>query len=473
MTRSIFPTLALCLFLLLAGCREDALISSTDLQFLQHGIIVNYSTADYVHHTEVGDTLYINQGQNILFKSSYALNGQVISMDSAINLYEAHYWIIAEDTINATAFEYDFDSVGYYSCFLNTIDYAGDTLKDTVHIFVGTPLEISLVTPPLQSNVEPLSDDYIELNWEISGIDPWENSSCAVYAAVSEGIAISKETHWIDILDSVNSLSVNDCKSGMRLKGPLISQKWLQKYGIDLKDSSLSVYWGVKATTLTENGFKETASDVSVFNTLFLEGDSSILQLKPVYENLVTGTKISSQIILIDALGDTLKRINYDTPKESLNIKVKPQNGIQIYAYETKQTDYEARPITIDVPKRTKIRLTDSLVFTDKVPPKATPIKTSLALTDSIQFYFMDNGSGISPTQKKYIIADYDTINVNYSASVLSFPNPCHRECNIKIPISDNARNRNGDLFWTLKLGRDSMFITGPFAPKEEVTWRY
>lgn len=469
MVRSILYTIGLCLFLLLAGCRDDALVSSTDLQFLQQGIIVNYSTDDYVHHTEqAADTLYINRGQNILFKSAYALNGQYISMDSAINLYDAHYWVIEGDTINTTSFEYDFDSAGYYPCILNTIDFSGDTLKDTAHIFVGTPLEISLVTPPLQSSVEALSEDYLELNWKISGIDPWEKSSCTVYAAVSEDIPLSQYTHWIDILDSVSSLSANDCKSGIQLKGPLISEVWLEKYGIDLKDSSLTVYWGVKARVYTESGYEEYASAVSAFNTLFLEGDSSVIQIKPTYENLVAGTDISTQIILTNALGDTLKKITYDTPEEPLNIKVMPQSNLHIYAFETLRTDYEAAPVTINVPERSKIRLADSIVFTDKVPPKAVPVKTALSIDDSIQFYFMDNGSGISSTQKKFIIADYDTVSVQYNSSILSFANPCRRECNLKVPIPDNARNRNTELFWTLKFYRDSMYLSGPFAPKEE-----
>ena len=468
MTRTVFHIAAFCLLLLLVSCRDESLISSTDLQFLQQGIIVSYSTENYTTHTEQIDTLYINQGQNILFKSAYAINGQTISMDSAINLYDSHFWEIKGDTINATSFEYDFDSTGYYPCVLNTIDFSGDTLKDTAHIFVGSSLGISLVTPPLQSNIEPLSNDYVELNWKISGIDPWEKSSCAVYAAVAEDIPLSKYTHWIDILDSVNSLSINDCKSGVRLKGPLISEMWLKRYGIDLKDSSLTVYWGVKARAYTENGFEEYASAVSAFNTLFLEGDSSVIQIKPTYEYLVPGTEISTQIILIDAQGDTLKKITYDTPEEPLNVRVKPQSDLHIYAVETLRTDYEATPITVNVPERTKIHLADSIVFTDKVPPKATPVKTALSLEDSIQFYFMDNGSGIASTQKRFIIADYDTVNAVYNSSILSFANPCRRECNLKVPIPDNARNRNAELFWTLKFHRDSMYISGPFVPKEE-----
>jgi len=468
MIRSILYTAALCLFLLLVGCRDDALISSTDLQFLQQGIVVNYSTGYYISHTEQVDTLYINQGQNVTFKAVYALNGQGLSMDSAINLYDLHYWVIGDDSINATTFDYDFDSAGYHPCILNTVDFSGDTLKDTVHVFVGTPLEISLVTPPLQSSVEALTDDYLELNWNVSGIDPWEKSSCTVYAAVSEDIPLSQYTHWIDILDSVSSLSANDCKSGIQLKGPLISEEWLKMYDIDLKDSSLTVYWGVKARVYTDNGFEEFATAVSAFNTLFLEGDSSVIQIKPTYENLVAGTEISTQIILIDALGDTLKKVTYDNPEEPLNIKVKPQSNLHIYTFETLRTDYEATPITINVPERTKIRLADSITFTDKVPPKAVPVKTALSIDDSIQFYFMDNGSGISPSQKKFIIADYDTVSAQYSSSVLSFANPCRRECNLKVPIPDNARNRNTELFWTLKFNRDSMYLSGPFAPKEE-----
>ena len=468
MARFFSHTTLLCLLLLLTSCREEALISPKDLQFLQQGILTTTWTENYIRHTEQVDTLYINQGETVLFTAGYSLNGTTVSQDSAINLYNSHYWEIEGDTIGTYSAEYQFDSVGYHTCVLKTVDFAGDTLKDTVHIFVGTPLKISLVTPPLQSSVEPLSSDYIELNWDVSGIDPWEKSECVVYAAVSDDIPIAPSTRWIDILDSVSFLDANDCKSGIRLKGPLISELWLQNYGINLRDSSLTIYWGVKATAYTSNGFQEVDTDVSAFNTLFLGGDSSIIQIKPVYTSLVTGTSISTKIVLLSALGDTLKSLTYDTPGKPLNIKVKPQSGLRIYAFETKQTDYEANPVTIDVPARTKVRLADSIVFVDKVPPKAAPVKTAFALTDSVKFYFMDNGSGISQAQKKIVVADYDTVGAVYESSIISFENPCHRTCKLKIPIPDNAKNRNTEMYWKLEPGKDSLRISGPFVPKED-----
>ena len=468
MTRLFLAAALASLFLLFAGCREDASIASSDLIFLQQEINSTTWTEYGTRYTEHLDTLYVNQGEKVLFSAYYALSGRSIPTDSAVNLFDSHYWKIGESITRASSFEYQFDSVGHHLCILHTIDFSGDTLKDTVHIFTGTPLDITLVTPPQQSSVEPLSKDFVELNWVVSGIDPWEKSECTVYAAVAEDIELSRYSRWIDILDSVNFLVANDCKTGVQLKGPLISEKWLEANDIDLKDSSLTIYWGVKARVYTENGFEELSSDVSVFNTLLLAGDSSIIQVKPTYESLVAGTKISTQIVLVSDLGDTLKRITYDNPNEPLSIKVLPQSGLHILAYETKRTDYTVKPVVIDVPERTKIRLTDSFHFTDKIPPKAAPVKTSLVPTDSVRFYFMDDGSGISSSQKKFVIADYDTVNAVYEAPILSFANPCRRECKIRIPISDNARNRNAELFWAFKPDKDSLRITGPFISKEE-----
>ena len=261
MTRLFFAFALTSLFLLLAGCREDAVISRANIQFLQQRILVTtWSDKEhYIRQTEQLDTLYINQNEQANFTAAYAINGSTISSDSAMNLYSSHFWQIEDKTINSTFFEYSFDSVGYHICVLNTIDYTGDTLRDTLHIFVGTPLRISLITPPSDVSVEPLSNDYIELNWDISGIDPWEESSCAVYAAVAEGVPLSRNTHWLDILDYVSALSYSDCKGGIRLKGPLISAQWLENSGLDLKDTSLTIYWGVKATTTTNSGIEEQA----------------------------------------------------------------------------------------------------------------------------------------------------------------------------------------------------------------------
>ena len=285
MTRLFFGAALACLFLLFTGCREDAVISRTDIQFLQQGILVtHWSDEDhYSKYTEQLDTLYINQGEQVLFSAGYAINGSTISSDSAMNLYSSHYWELEGESINSTTIESHFDSVGYRIVVLNTIDFSGDTLRDTLHIFVGSPLDIALVTPASDAHIEPLSDDYIELNWNITGIDPWESSECTVYAVVAEGVSLSKNTHWLDILDSINALSIGDCKNGMRLKGPLISEKWLQMNGLDLKDTSLMVYWGVKATAFTDNGFEEQARDASSFSTKFTERKNSVIQVKPIY----------------------------------------------------------------------------------------------------------------------------------------------------------------------------------------------
>ncbi len=470
MTRPFFAVALACFFLLFTGCREDAVISRTDIQFLQQGILVtHWSDEDhYSKYTEQLDSLYINQGEQVLFTAGYAINGNAISSDSAMNLYSSHYWELEGESINSTTIESRFDSVGYRFTVLNTIDFSGDTLRDTLHIFVGSPLDITLVTPTSDAHIEPLSDDYIELNWDISGIDPWESSECAVYAVVAEGVSLSKSTHWLDILDSVNALSIGDCKNGMRLKGPLISEKWLQMNGLDLKDTSLMVYWGVKATAFTENGFEELAKDASSFSTKFIGRKNSVIQIKPIYEGLTPGSSISTKIVLVNASGDTLKTIPYTDTSKPKSINIQPQSGLQIYPYESKLTDYEAKPIVIDVPERSMLRLGDSIVFTDKIPPKAAPVKSAFALTDSIRFYFMDNGSGINPTQKKFVLADYDTINAVYEQSILSFVNPCRRECKIKIPIPDNARNRNAELFWRMVPNKDSLRITGPFVQMEE-----
>jgi len=80
----------------------------------------------------------------------------------------------------------------------------------------------------------------------------------------------------------------------------------------------------------------------------------------------------------------------------------------------------------------------------------------------------MDSGSGINPTQKKFVIADFDTVTVTYESNILSFANPCRKDCQIRIPVPDNARNRNSELFWRMEPDKDSLRITGPFVQTED-----
>ena len=121
MTRLFFGAALACLFLLFTGCREDAVISRTDIQFLQQGILVtHWSDEDhYSKYTEQLDTLYINQGEQVVFSAGYAINGSTISSDSAMNLYSSHYWELECESINSTTIESRFDSVGYRIVVLN------------------------------------------------------------------------------------------------------------------------------------------------------------------------------------------------------------------------------------------------------------------------------------------------------------------------------------------------------------------
>ncbi|MCF0215494.1 MAG: hypothetical protein HUK21_03360 [Fibrobacteraceae bacterium] len=439
---STFFLLCVILFIGLLGCGEDSKISGHPLPIIGQSIlIVTSEGADQVPDIYTNpDSIFVDIGETIKFTSNYTLNGQPISGETANQFYASHLWNIEGDLFNVSSFRYSFDSPGEKKAILKTADYFGDTLSDTVFIFVNTPAEINLISPFDRYNqVDPLLKNALEMEWETKGIDPWENSNCYLY------IDTDKAKVWDNLQGVVN------CSKKVYLHGPLT-----------LEDTSSTLYWAMQMTTFTADSYEEVRSPIYSFTTLLPQGDSSVVKIPYSFKHYHLEDSLSTDIILINAAGDTLKKFQTRTPYGSITTNVKEQNNLQIVVKENRHSEYRHDVVKVDIPAHSTV-FVDSIFMVDSIPPMLEFTKSLYSTEAFVNIAVLDNGSGVNWGSLQTFVNGID-VDAIYMPPFIMIPKEVFMgKAKISFFVEDNARNASSPLFWKAENINNSVAISGPF----------
>ena len=446
----------LILFTLLA-CGESHLVDDSDQPTLKQHIFVlpDRLTGQPYNYAAPATTVYLDTNKSFKFWAAYSIDDRFITSDSAEDHFLNHNWIIDGEKYNISPLRFKFSTPGYRQGILETVDLLNDTLRDTVNIFVNTPASIGIVAPINGFNqVYPGMNGSVDLRWTFTGLDPWEESTCYIYASYE------KDYVW------KTPIGVVDCSEEVAFKGSFLGDS-LTSYIMEHpeRDTSVTIYWGVKAVFYTEDGFEERdSSDIFHFSTLFLHTDSAIISIPIVYDNL-RNSSTHTRVIITSSTGDTLDLQETSTSPTTITSRILPQTSLRIHVYDVSKTEFEAEDITIST-YPSALTAIDTIHLQDKILPQLAPLQNALRFGDSIAFYALDNGAGINPN-RIFVIQDSDTLDFSYDEPFIKFKSRCYIECNVRIIIEDNARNANSKVFWKLKPKTgylDSLFISGPFT---------
>ncbi len=436
----------------MTACGDDYVFSQEAVpQLVQHMFTLpdRFSGQPYLY-TVPSSTVYLDTNESVKFWAVYSLDGMYLTPDNAEAHYLNHSWTIDNETYNVSPLRYSFPAPGYHRGILRTVDLFGDTLQDTLNIFVNTPISIRAVAPINGYNqVDPASKSEIELNWELSGVDSWETARCFIYAS------FDAEEIWNENIGEVN------CFHGAQLLGTYISKGLLEKISTGFEpDTSVTVYWGVKASLTTDQGFIERDStDVFRFSTRYIRTDKSRIDIPIVYEDL-RDTNIHTLVVITNVQGDTLTTLENFKAPTTLHAVIDAQTGIRISITDLKKTEYRTNGITLNVLSGTQVLL-DTVKFQDKTQPQVAQLTPSKDQRDTVIFYALDNGSGINP-QRIVVTANSDTLEYIYEEPFIKFRNTCASSCKVRISVEDYARNQNPRLYW--KLNSESNSAEGPYS---------
>lgn len=459
MRSKLFPLSIVALTILstwMVSC-SDSEIGASDVPKLTQGIYVipeNYYNEPYKQYAP-SDVFYINVNEKIKICGVYDVNDEHIPIDQSTPYFRSHRWEIDGKESTASLVYHSFSKPGAYKILFETIDNLGDTLTSRATIYVNTPTTVSLQSPTNGFNqVNGENPDGLILSWNIFGIDPWETTTCYLYASYFRYHIWKSPLGEIDCDNSANLIG--------RLNLDVNERNEIVHHDID----NSTIYWGIQVITRNNIGnIEQTLSEVFSFSTKLENDGNAIIQI-PIScmlsqypeESYLTGA-------ILSAAGDTLSRISGINGNTVILRELPPQSNVKISVCDSIRTDYGCSSMTFDIAPSTKT-LTDTLFLTDKTKPNMKPVTTEVASDEQLQFLILDNGSGINAS-KITTIMNKDTIPAYYEDNTLYIENVCKKDCELRIYAEDYARNKAPEVFWRLKAEKGITSITGPFSKKE------
>lgn len=450
---SLFVSLTLAAALSLTACGEGATIEQGDVpQLVQHMFVLpdRITGQPYNYGAVPVTTVYLDTNETVKLWAAYSIDNMYLTSDNAEAHYISHSWTIDDETYNISPLRYSFATPGFHRGILKTVDLLGDTLQDTLNIFVNTPISIRAIAPVDGYNLfDPTPGSELDLQWELAGVDPWETARCFVFAS------FNVEEVWSENIGEV------DCFHEAQFIGSFLTKNLFDNIAAGVKpDTSITVYWGIKASLTTSQGFIERdSSKVSRFSTRYIYTKNSRIDIPIVYEDLHK-SDVHTVVTITSAQGDTLSIVESSKAPVTLHAYVTAQTGIRINLRDTKKTEFRTGDITLNVQSGTQIQL-DTVRFSDKIQPQVAQLAPRHNQRDTVIFYALDNGSGINP-KRIFVTANADTLEHTYEEPFIKFRNTCASTCKLRISVEDNARNSNPRLYW--KLEPDANSAEGPFS---------
>lgn len=432
---------------ILGGCGDDSLFDEEGVSTIKQEIFIvpeRYTKEPYTIGFQP-HPIYLEADQVVKFWATYVVDDHYINTDLYDNYIAQKIWDVDGEYFNLNSFRYSFSEPGYKKVTLKSIDLMGDTITENLDIYVNTPISASLVYPPDGFNlVDPISEEGVDLLWNVSGIDEWENSTCVIYMSYSEN----------DIWKHPQTQGW--CNEPAHVIGPIAD---------DIPgDSAETIYWAVVATNYSGKYFSEVdSSPVFKFTTKFAQSDSAQIILPISYTGLWGNASVETTVRLLSATGDTLGTFTSPFDESDFVMKVIPQTGLRIFATENNRQEFKADTMIVDVPAAAQYSL-DTLFFTDDVAPVVIPTNDAFDSSSMISFFAIDNGSGLN-INHIIVTSGTDTIETHYSGSIISFNRPhifSYRY--VKVSVQDNAKNHSADVYWKMTNNGDSIKISGPYA---------
>ena len=430
---------------ILGGCGDDALFNKDEVGSIRQEIFIvperfvgDPYTIGYQPHP-----IYLETDQVVKFWASYIVNDRYISPDIYDDYITQKIWDVNGEYFNLNSFRYSFSEPGLKKVTLKSIDKLNDTITENLDVYVNTPIAANLVFPPDAYNlVDPISEDGVDLLWDVSGVDEWESSTCIIYMSYRE------EDVW------KHPQTRGWCDEPAHVLGPIAD---------DLPDdSAATIYWGVVATNYSGTYFSEVDSTpIYKFTTKFSKSDSAKIILPVSYQGLWDFESVEATITLVNAAGETIGTYTNSQNESSIVMKVLPQTGLRIFATENNQHEYKADSIVIDITTAAQYSL-DTLFFTDDTPPRVEPTETMF--DKNISFFAIDRGSGIN-INHIVVTSGSDTLETSINNSIISFKRPnIFNYSYVKVSVQDNAKNSSANVYWKLTSYGDSTLVSGPYA---------
>ncbi|MBP5247307.1 MAG: hypothetical protein J6Z31_05545 [Fibrobacter sp.] len=433
------------------GCGDDPRVDGGDIPKLQsyiHFVPSSYYGTSYLQFASVR-TKEIPQGESGRLVAEIRVDGSSISSDYASDYIQNFIWMVDDKSYISSSLTQTFPDTGIFDVELKTIDFFNDTLKDTLTLYVTTPLSILPQNPTNGFNTFSAFDS-AGMTFEIQtlGINSWQDVVCKLY------ISLEKSTVWESFYDTI------PCNGSYTIPGPFLSGD-----STLLADTAIAFYWAATAEVPdTELEFNTDTTSIQVFYSALIGTDSSHLVIPIRYRSLASSITPRGTLLLQNSKGDTIaQRSILSNPSAFHFTRISPDTLLTVTVFDTTLSEYGKAVQSFSLSKSSYFVL-DTLDLYDSVPPVRIPAKSRYAYGDSVQFYLYDGGSGVSQNSITVMLAS-DTIGYRIHGDVVTFIPRCALQCELAISFRDYAGNPSSSVIWNVKRDGDSLNVLGPYNP--------
>jgi len=436
------------LLLLIAGCGNGKLYSKSDAQQIRAGIHVVPQELLGITGFEIpaGHTTMIPLGKSAEFWGLLELNGETLAIELPDSLPYKTYWTLGKDSIMNNPFRKTFDQAGIDTLVYHVIDQRGDTLHDTMEIFVNTPLTISPLQPaPDRLDVSPSSSQELAFIWNLQGVDSWETPLVRLTLAPT----------------------ANEIESAFPLDSTSSDNLTVSSRGACPTDSSCRFWWKLVATVhsaLPPSTIDSAHTDNLFFQTRRLSTD--FVQMKIGLSS--NAVRIGGGVWVHSIHSAYQTQVNWmvDTVARTATSPLMPAGTWLVIAGDSLHSDIEPDSLQVILPAGIYHNQGTLLELNDNIPPQIMYLNTTAPSTikDSLVFELFDFGSGVDTNS---ISVSASTLQVSRKGTKLTLSWSAITNgtapAQIRIIAKDFAANSTENSYWKTQISSGHIILSGPF----------
>ena len=447
MKKLIFPVLCLLSFW---NCSDSSRVEESEIPRLSayiHFVPSKFYGVSYREFPSVR-TKAISAGDAGRFVAEIRLDGNTVPENFISDYIQNFLWTIDGKGYISSAVSQTFPDSGIFDIILRTVDFFSDTLKDTLTLFVNSPIEVFPVFPENGFSANPLDTQGVTFQIQTTGINSWQEAECTLY------LSSDRASVWNFPIDTL------PCNGSYRIRGPLMAGD-----SVLFKDSSFSFYWAVSAKVPdSENVFDADSSEIRHFRTALVGSEKSHLVIPIRYKSLSPNISPSGTVLVQSPNHGIIANASVTKNPETVRLEISTDDTLQVSVYDSLRSEYGRFETNTHLPKFSYAVL-DTVVLSDTVPPLRMPKDSKIASGDSLSFFVYDGGSGVSQNSI-WVTLGNDTLSRSIRGNVIRFLPACKDSCPLEVNLRDYAGNPAAPVFWTLVRKGDSLHVLGPFNPE-------
>jgi hypothetical protein len=339
------------------------------------------------------DMAVLSVGDQVEFWGIIRLGDSLLTEDQLSISTSLSYWVLGSDTLYGSKTRRTFSKPETVVAIFNQVELGGDTLRDTMMVYVNSNLKVDLQAPQdKQLDVMPNTHGGLPFVWSLQGVDSWESVTSYLFLGADPLTLLDQEP--------IASTSGTELRLGATDPCP--------------QDSYCQFYWRIIAVTSSGiSGILDQTdtSEIRYFRTRRPDTDSA--EAKVQVWQVATGLGLGAYVKSVDQSGIHSIPWSLDTLTGTASSPLLSPGLWTVIAGDSLHPEFRPDSMLLDLSPGSLNLPEVGLDIVDVIPPQVilqgSPSRSPF--NDSLTFTVSDFGSGV----------DWNSPFTNWSASQFSF----------------------------------------------------